>query len=82
LRGSFDYGVACGFAFGYAGTSRSTSARDDRLQWAPEKWPAGMLPISLIAFVAAVFPLLIKRKTVAENEQKKKGREENAEKSG
>ena len=60
--------------------SRSTSARDDRLRWAPEKWPAGMLPISLIAFVAPVFPLLIKRKTVAENEQKKKEREEDAEK--
>jgi len=39
-----------------------------------------MLPISLIAFAAPVFPLLIKRKTVAENEQKKKEREEDAEK--
>ena len=28
--GSLDYGVACGFAFGYAGTSRSTFARDDK----------------------------------------------------
>ncbi len=27
--GSLDYGVACGFAFGYAGTSRSIFARDD-----------------------------------------------------
>jgi DMSO/TMAO reductase YedYZ heme-binding membrane subunit len=43
---------------------------------APETWPSGMPPISLIAFVAAVFPLLIKRKTVAEKEQRKKAREE------
>jgi hypothetical protein len=30
FRGSLDYGVACGFAFGYAGTSRSAFARDDK----------------------------------------------------
>ena len=47
---------------------------------APEKWPSGMLPISLIAFIAAVFPLFVKRKTVAEKEQRKKEREEDAEK--
>ena len=29
FEGSLDYGIACGSAFGYAGTSRSTSARDD-----------------------------------------------------
>ena len=29
--GSLDDRVGCGFAFGYAGTSRSTSARDDRV---------------------------------------------------
>ena len=31
---------------------------------------------AMTAFVAAVFPLLIKRKTVAEKEQRKKAREE------
>ena len=29
FAGALDYGVACGFAFGYAGTSRSASAPDD-----------------------------------------------------
>jgi DMSO/TMAO reductase YedYZ heme-binding membrane subunit len=38
----------------------------------PEKWPAGMVPISLIAFVAAVVPLLVKRKLVKEKEQRRK----------
>lgn len=38
----------------------------------PGKWPAGMLPISLIAFVIAVLPLLVKRKLVGE----KRAREE------
>jgi len=42
----------------------------------PEKWPSGMVPISLIAFVAAVFPLLIKRKMVKEKENRKKDRQE------
>jgi DMSO/TMAO reductase YedYZ heme-binding membrane subunit len=43
---------------------------------APNGWTAGLPPISLVAFLAAVFPLLVKRKTVAEREQKKKEREE------
>jgi DMSO/TMAO reductase YedYZ heme-binding membrane subunit len=42
----------------------------------PGGWPAGIPPISLIGFVAAVFPLLVKRKRVAETEQRKKAREE------
>jgi hypothetical protein len=42
----------------------------------PEKWPAGMVPISLIAFVAAVVPLLVKRRLVKEREQRKKERVE------
>lgn len=42
----------------------------------PEKWPAGMVPISLIAFVAAVVPLFVKRRLVKEREQRKKERVE------
>ena len=42
----------------------------------PGKWPSGMVPISLIAFVAAVFPLFIKRKMVAEREQRKRERDD------
>lgn len=40
----------------------------------PEKWPAGMLPISLVAVIAAVIPLVVKRKIVKEREEKKKQR--------
>jgi DMSO/TMAO reductase YedYZ heme-binding membrane subunit len=32
----------------------------------PGKWPSGMVPISLIAFVVAVIPLLVKRRLVRE----------------
>lgn len=38
----------------------------------PGKWPSGMVPISLIAFVVAVIPLLVKRRLVRE----KRAREE------
>jgi hypothetical protein len=38
----------------------------------PEKWPAGLVPISLIAFVAAVLPLLVKRRLTKEKEREKK----------
>ena len=44
----------------------------------PEKWPWGLLPISLVAFVAAVIPLLVKRKLVKEREARKKERMEAA----
>ena len=37
----------------------------------PEKWPAGLVPISLIAFVAAVIPLLVKRKLTKQKETNK-----------
>ena len=43
---------------------------------APETWPGGLVPISLIGFVAAVFPLFVKRKLVQEKEMRKKKREE------
>ena len=35
-----------------------------------------MVPISLIAFVAAVFPLFVKRRLVKEKEQREKARED------
>ena len=35
-----------------------------------------MVPISLIAFVAAVYPLFVKRKIVSEKERRKKERED------
>ena len=44
----------------------------------PERWPAGLVPISLIAFVAAVIPLFVKGKRVREREQRKKERVESA----
>ena len=42
----------------------------------PDKWPAGLVPISLIGFVAAVFPLFVKRRLIEEKERRKKEREE------
>jgi len=42
----------------------------------PQAWTAGMPPVSLVAFVAAVIPLLVKRKLVKEKEQRKREREE------
>lgn len=44
---------------------------------APNGWTAGLPPISLVAFVAAVFPLLVKRRLVKEKEQRRKEREAN-----
>lgn len=44
----------------------------------PERWPAGLVPISLIAFVAAVIPLFVKGKRAREREQRKKERAESA----
>jgi len=44
----------------------------------PERWPAGLVPISLIAFVAAVIPLIAKGKRTREREQRKKERAESA----
>jgi hypothetical protein len=35
-----------------------------------------MVPISLTAFVAAVFPLFVKRRIVSEKERRKKKRED------
>ena len=46
---------------------------------APHAWTAGMPPISLIAFVAALIPLLVKRKRVKEREARKKERMEDRE---
>ena len=40
-----------------------------------EKWPAGILAISLIAFIVAVIPLVVKRKLVSKREQRKKQNE-------
>jgi DMSO/TMAO reductase YedYZ heme-binding membrane subunit len=37
----------------------------------PEKWPAGLIPISLVAFIFAVIPLVVKRKKVVEKEKRK-----------
>jgi len=37
----------------------------------PEKWPSGLVPISLIACVIAVIPLVVKRKTVVEKEKRR-----------
>jgi DMSO/TMAO reductase YedYZ heme-binding membrane subunit len=37
---------------------------------APQKWPAGLIPISLVAFVVALLPLMVKRKLIAENRDK------------
>jgi hypothetical protein len=36
----------------------------------PGKWPAGMVPISLVAFVIALVPLVVKRKLVSETKAK------------
>ena len=41
---------------------------------APSGWPAGMPPISLVALVAALVPLLVKRKLVQEKRTRTKGR--------
>ena len=38
---------------------------------APNNWTAGLPPISLVAFLAAVFPLLVKRRMVKEKEQRR-----------
>lgn len=38
----------------------------------PQKWPAGLVPISLIAFIAAVIPLIVKRKFVMERKERMK----------
>jgi len=43
---------------------------------APNGWTAGMPPISLVAFLAAVFPLLVKRRMVKEKEQRRLERDE------
>jgi DMSO/TMAO reductase YedYZ heme-binding membrane subunit len=40
----------------------------------PEKWPSGLVPISLIAFVMAVLPLIVKRKSVRDQEQRRQER--------
>jgi len=45
---------------------------------APRGWTAGLPPISLVAFVAAVFPLLVKRRLVKEKEQRRKERKQSA----
>ena len=36
----------------------------------PGKWPAGMVPISLVAFVVALIPLVVKRKVVVEKRKR------------
>jgi DMSO/TMAO reductase YedYZ heme-binding membrane subunit len=41
----------------------------------PEKWPSGLIPISLIAFIIAVIPLVVKRITVVEMERQRSERE-------
>jgi len=46
---------------------------------APRAWTAGMPPISLIAFVAALIPLLVKRKGVKEREVRRKEQMEDRE---
>jgi len=45
---------------------------------APSGWPAGIPPVSLVALVAAVVPLLVKRKLVQENREQKKARTESS----
>ena len=40
----------------------------------PGDWPAGLLPISLLAFVAALVPLIIKRRLVLIQRQKSKAK--------
>jgi len=48
---------------------RSQNTEDELGDWlTPEKWPAGLLPISLVDFVAAVIPLVVKSKVVREKE--------------
>jgi DMSO/TMAO reductase YedYZ heme-binding membrane subunit len=39
----------------------------------PGKWPAGLVPISLVAFVVALVPLLVKRRLVREKQERKEG---------
>ena len=39
----------------------------------PGKWPAGMVPISLVAFVVALIPLVVKRRRVQEKHKKEEG---------
>lgn len=41
----------------------------------PGKWPWGLLPISLVAAVVAVIPLVVKRRRTVENREKKAARE-------
>jgi DMSO/TMAO reductase YedYZ heme-binding membrane subunit len=41
---------------------------------APSGWPAGMPPISLVAVVAALIPLLVKRKLVQEKREQREAR--------
>jgi len=43
---------------------------------APNGWTAGFPPISLVAFVAAVFPLIVKRRIVKGKEQRRQERDE------
>jgi DMSO/TMAO reductase YedYZ heme-binding membrane subunit len=40
----------------------------------PEKWPAGLIPISLVAVIVAVIPLVVKRKVDREEEQRRRER--------
>jgi DMSO/TMAO reductase YedYZ heme-binding membrane subunit len=44
----------------------------------PGAWPAGLVPISLIAFVVAVLPIFVKRKVVHDKEQRASEREKEA----
>jgi len=39
----------------------------------PAKWPSGLVPISLIAFVAAIIPLIVKRRLVQEKRARDAG---------
>jgi DMSO/TMAO reductase YedYZ heme-binding membrane subunit len=40
---------------------------------APAKWPSGFPPISLLAFIAAVIPLFVKRRIVKEQQARTEG---------
>ena len=42
----------------------------------PDKWPAGLLPISLVALIVALIPLVVKRKLVQEKRERDKMRKE------
>jgi DMSO/TMAO reductase YedYZ heme-binding membrane subunit len=45
----------------------------------PGKWPAGLVPISLVAFVVAVFPLVVKRRLVLERRSREEARRSDGE---